>query len=378
MISEFYEKCNLVTNPFRSNATFDGDPRLRLWAGQESERKAFEKFLLRSRAEQVGATNLTLLYGNYGTGKSHALLWGMNWIRAEREGGLSVAYYIPTLKKDKGKLSFAGAFVDDLMAKTALLADVKGFRAFLIRCINQHAAEFEGDAPSQDASIEALLPAVELYNFAKELVRHETEDEIRSFLTPKSDYQAMITFTRLVNLFVYEIRFRNQVRRYRQSAYLMIDELDILGQSSTKDVIEINDLIRHMYDMCPNCFGLLLAVSAEQELLPAMFTEYVLSRVNRQIEFHPFDRNSAVEFVIHILDANRVDNSDLARGGAFPFTVEALDALVGQIQLRTPRHVVKLMQEAIEEVRLAGLDPSVNPISVAALDEAGITDELFH
>lgn len=371
----FYRACNLSSNPFRSNATFDDDPRLGIWAGQEKERLLLEKFLLRSRSEQVGNTNLVLLHGHFGTGKSHALLWSVRWARSYNEGGPSAAYYIPTLKKDKGKLSFGSAFVDDLIAKTRLLADVLDYRHFLQRCV----AACTNETGSIDDTIERILPSVDLYNFAKEIYRVEDEEGVRALLAPKglTDYQAMSSFSRLVNLFVYEVRLANEVRRFKQSVYLMIDELDILQQASTKEVYEVNDLIRHLYDMSPNCFCLLLGVSAEQEMLPSMFTEYVLTRVSRQIEFKPFDRASALDFVVQVLDANRVDPNDGNRARAFPFSSEALDAIVGQIASRTPRRVVNVMHQVIEEVRLAGLDPATAPFTIEALDAAGVTDEIF-
>jgi hypothetical protein len=376
----FYKACNLTGNPFRSNATFDDDPRLAIWAGQVKEREQLQKFLLRSRAEQVGNTNLTLLYGAYGTGKSHALLWGIHWLRHMEDGGESTAYYVPTLKKDKGKLTFGGAFQDDLIAKTGLVEDALHYRTFLQRCVNQYTSENDvGVAASNDDIIERLVPAVELYNFAKGLFRHETEETMRGFLAPKgqTDYQAMITFTRLANLFVYEMRFKDDVKRFRQSVHLMIDELDVLLQASTKEVLEVNDLIRHLYDLCPNCFGLVLAVSAEQEILPSIFTEYVLTRVSRQIEFKPFDRAAAVEFAVHVMDDSRDISADAARKGAFPFTPDALEAVLGQLTFRTPRKVVNVMQQLIEEARLADLDPSQGAITVGQLDASGITEEVI-
>ncbi|WP_250624372.1 hypothetical protein [Pinirhizobacter soli] len=377
--ADFYRVCNLTENPFRSNATFEDDPRLEIWAGHDREHQQLKKFLLRSRAEQVGNTNLTLLFGGFGTGKSHALLWASRWIRTVEDGGKSLCYYIPTLKKDKGKLSFAGAFQDDLISKTTIVSDVLALRHFLSRAVHQYNAENEGAADqTSDETLQQLIPAVDLFNFARDLFKQETEDQVRAFLAPRgqTDYQAMIVFTRLVNLSVYNIRFKNEIRAFRQAVYLLIDELDILSSASTREVLEINDLIRHLYDLCPNCFGLVLAVSAEQEIIPAIFTEYVLSRVGKQIEFSSFDKSSAVDFSIEVMDASRIDQSAINKG-PFPFTREALEALLGHLSTRTPRRVVHLMHQVIEEARLNELQPQNGPITVEQLDESGILDELF-
>jgi len=186
-------------------------------------------------------------------------------------------------------------------------------------------------------------------------------------------------FTRLVNLFVHELRFRDSVSRFRQSVYLMIDELDVLVNASAKEVIEVNELIRHIYDMCPNCFGLVLAISAEQELLPTVFTEFVLSRIGRQIAFAVFDRQAALEFATQVMDSEpmRVSREDPAKLGAFPFTPDALDAVVGSVSFRTPRKIVNILQQLIEEARLADLDPRSGAITVEQLDQSAILDDLL-
>lgn len=378
--SEYYLASNLTTNPFRSQATFEDDPRLGIWAGQERERALLNKFLSRSRAEQVGNTNALLLYGTYGTGKSHALLWGIQWVKKVNEGGVSSAYYIPTLKKDKGKLTFGVALKDDLVARTGFVEDVFQYRQFLGRAIRQYIDEHQLDSDTSDDSvIERIIPATELLNFAKEIFSLQG-DSLRDYLArDRSDYQAMLLFTRLVNLFVHEIRHRNSTVRFRQSVYLMIDELDVLVNSSAKEVIEVNELIRHLYDLCPNCFGLVLAISAELEQLPTVFTEFVLSRMARQIAFSPLDRQSAVDFAIGVMDSEpmRVSREDESLLGAFPFTRQALEAVLGELSDRTPRKIVNILQQLIEEARLAGLDPRKGPITVEMLDESGVLEDLF-
>jgi hypothetical protein len=138
----------------------------------------------------------------------------------------------------------------------------------------------------------------------------------------------------------------------------------------------VNDLIRHLYDMCPSCFGLVLAVSAEQDVIPSIFTEVVLTRVTKQIEFGVYDRASAVDFVTEIMDHSRLDKKNKKRVGSYPFTTEALEAILGQLNFRSPRKVVNVMQLVLEEARLADLDPNKTPISVRELDQTGIMDEI--
>ena len=134
--SEYYKKCNLRANPFRSNPTFAADLRARIWVGYEKQRKQLDRYLKRSLSDQVGNANFLMLYGDYGTGKSHALLWAQNKILHDESATFnSVCYFIPTLRKDKGKLTFAGAFQDDILMRSNLTADVMKFHIFLSECI---------------------------------------------------------------------------------------------------------------------------------------------------------------------------------------------------------------------------------------------------
>lgn len=197
---EYYGKSNLKGNPFRSTPNFAADPRASIWVGYAKQKSQLSKYLRRSLADQIGNVNFLMLYGDYGTGKSHALLWAQNLILHEKaEEFDSACYLIPTLRKDKGKLTFAGAFVDDILTKSNLLADLQAFRNFLGKCMAEcRSARGFGDEVSDDTVIETLVPAVELSSFAKQI--HECQPQsFRSILTPRSgaDYEAMIIFSRL-------------------------------------------------------------------------------------------------------------------------------------------------------------------------------------
>lgn len=378
--SEFYNGCNLVDNPFRSNPNFAADPRARIWVGYEKQKKQLDKYLKRSLSDQVGNANFLMLYGGYGTGKSHALLWAQNQILHEQKTLYnSVCYVIPTLRKDKGVLTFAGAFLDDIVAKSNLFADAQAFHNFLADCVAAYRKENMVDhSVSPESVIEKLIPAVELSNFAKELHRCQEPDNFKDLLTPKklSDYQAMTIFTRLVNLFVQEMVItENDKRRFKKGAYLLIDELDDLERASVKEAREVNDILRHIFDNCPNCFSLVIALSAEISQLAVLFFDYILSRIHRQIELPVLDKDDAVLFVQEILNCNRL-NPD-GEVGPFPFELEAIESVTSQLTEITPRKIVTTFQQIIEEVRLAGFDPSEGAVSLDFLDEHEIVEEVL-
>ncbi len=377
---EYYYKSNLKDNPFRSTPNFAADPRARIWVGYERQKKLLNKYLSRSLSDQIGNANFLMLFGHYGTGKSHALLWAQNKIlHEEKDEYNSVCYLIPTLRKGKGILTFAGAFLDDIVAKSSIVADVLAFRNFLDECITANRMEngLGHDVP-REKLIENLIPPVELHNFAKDIYHCQQEEDFRGLLEPKglTDYQAMIIFTRLVNLFVHEMKVsETQSRRFKKGAYLFIDELDDLERSSVKEAREVNDILRHIYDNCPNCFCLMIAISAEVSQLPVLFFDYILSRIHRQIELVVLDKDDAVNFVHEILINNRVDPE--GKNDFFPFEKTAIETIASQLTGITPRKIVTVMQQVLEEVRLAGHNPDDGPVSVDFLDDHEIVEEVI-
>ena len=374
---DYYAKCNLSCNPFRSHPNFAMDPRATIWAGYQEQKNQFDKYLQRSLADQVGNANFLMLYGNYGTGKSHALMWAQNRILHDKKDDFdSVCYFIPTLRKDKGKFTFAGAFLYDIIEKSNLLADVQAFHSFLVESITKYRSEkgIGHDIPN-DKLIENLIPAVELSNFAKSIYGCQKVEDFRQLLAPNglSDYQAMLIFTRLVNLFTHEMPVTDTInKRFKKGAYLFIDELDDLERASVKEARETNDILRHIIDNCPNYFCMVIALSAEIAQLSVLFFDYILSRIHRQIEIGVLDKDDTVSFVKDILNANRRDPE--GEQEFFPFEQKAIDLIASQLTEITPRKIVNTMQQVIEEARLANHNPKNGPISATFLDDNEIVE----
>lgn len=375
---KYYDRANLKDNPFKSNPNFSIDPRASIWVGYEKQKNQLDKFLKRSLSDQVGNVNFLMLYGDYGTGKSHALLWSQHRILHEEKNTYNaVCYFIPTLRQENGKFSFSDAFKNDIVTRSNLLADLKSFHDFLVECITaRKRADGSEDSPNE-MIIERLIPAIELCDFAKKVYRCQSNDErLLEVLSTKNDYQAMTIFSKIVNLFVYEmIIAEDEPRRFKKGAYLFIDELDDLERATVKEAREVNDLLRHIYDNCPNNFCMVIALSAEISQLAVLFFEYVLRRIKRQIELDGLDKDDAVDFVREILEKNRQDPE--GEVGYFPFEEAAIDTIASQLTEITPAKIVDTMQQVIEEVRLAGHDPAHGPVSVEFLDENEIVEEVL-
>ena len=376
--NEYYMKSNMSGNPFRSNPSVAEDPRAAVWGGYQSEKRQLEKYIKRSLADQVGNANFLMLRGLLGAGKSHALLWAQHYILHECDEAMNaVCYLVPTLRKDKGQMTFAGAFREDVLQRSGMLDELQEFGVFLDNAIRA-ARSSEGE--EDQTVLERLVPSYEHRNLASEIIERKGDrDRMNRLVDPRglTDYQAMAMLTRLINLFVHDLEISDtKTCRFKDAAYLFIDELDDLQRASPKEVREVNDTLRHLFDRCPNRFCMIIALTADVTELQTMFFDYVLSRIVRHIELPPLGQDDAVEFVQEILEHNRL-NPEGDRG-YFPFERLAIENVAARISEITPRKIVNAMHQVIEEARLAGHNPECGPMSLQFLDEHDIVEEALH
>jgi hypothetical protein len=374
---DFYKAANLRDNPFRPNPTLDNDPRMDIWVGYPKEQSLLERFMDRTRSDRVGSSYFILLYGPYGTGKSHALLWAKHQVlERHKDEYQGVAYYVQTLKKDQGKITFAGAYEHDIVGKSRYIRDLLAFSQWLKETATAYkAANKLGADVTYEQVVEKLYPSVELVALAKKMVGIQDENAMKDAVCKAklTDFQAMNIFCNVINLFTFEVDIGGDKRRFRKSAFLLLDELDLLATASAKDQRETNDLLRHLHDNCTTAFCMMAALTATAAEIGALFAPYVLERVKRQIEMEYLPPEEAKDFIRQILRRNRVkpDGED----GYFPFEETAVDAIFGRMLEISPRHAISTFHEILEESRVQGADLSQGPITLEFLDEHEIIED---
>ncbi len=371
---DFYSAGNLKTNPFRQNPLLDSDPRAGIWVGYETEKTEFIRALNQCRADFIGNSNLVLLYGELGAGKTHALMWARHEILVEKKDTYNaVVYHIGTLRNDD-KISFTATFSRDVVGKSEIVNDIHGFRQFLDELCIEYRKTHAGT--EKDKILEAIIPSRELSGLAKEIVHAEDDDAVEALLVPPKigEFGMVSRFAALINLFVMDFQVGNIDRSWKKAAYLLIDELNLLVDATAKEQRMTNEIIRNLYDSCPNRFGFVLGFTASVASVSLFFDEWVISRVSRQIVMQTLPQHEAKEFIKGILNFDRASKPEAK---AFkPFDEGAIDAIVSQMNSITPRRIMKTMERVLEMVRNAGLDPKTKVATSAFLDEHGITDEI--
>lgn len=371
----FYAASNLKGNPFRQNPALDTDPRAGIWVGYQSERRQFMTMLTQCRADQIGASNLVLLYGELGAGKTHALLWARHQILVERRGEFdSVVYNIGSLRNDD-KITFAATYERDIVNKSELSEDIQSFRQFLDEICVEYRKQ-HGGTLDKDAILGLLIPSRELSSLAKQIVHADSSAAIKEIMMPAKagEFGTVGRLAALINLFVLDIEVNGTEKSWKKAAYLLIDELNLLVDASAKEQRMANEIIRNLYDACPNRVGIVLAFTASVAQVSLLFDEWVISRVSRQIIMQTLPQQEAKDFIGGILESDRavLPEPDTFR----PFDEGAIVSIVSQMSSITPRRIMKVMARVLEHARTCGHDPESGPITSAFLDDNGIIDDV--
>lgn len=371
----FYAASNLKGNPFRQNPALDTDPRAGIWVGYQSERRQFLSMLAQCRADQIGASNLILLYGELGAGKTHALLWARHHILVQKKDEFnSVVYNIGSLRNDD-KITFAATYERDIVNKSELPDDIQSFRQFLDEICVEYRKHNSGNL-DKDAILNLLIPSRELSSLAKQIVHADSPAAIREIMLPPKagEFGTVGRLAALINLFVLDIGVNGVEKSWKKAAYLLIDELNLLVDASAKEQRMANEIIRNLYDACPNRVGFVLAFTASVAQVSLLFDEWVVSRVSRQIVMQTLPQQEAKDFISGILENDR---ASLPEPDPFrPFDEGAIDSIVSQMSSITPRRIMKVMARVLEHARTCGHDPANGPITSAFLDDNGITDDI--
>jgi len=376
-LEEFYQHAELKENPFRQNEDQEDDPRSGIWVGYDDQKTVLVRFLEKCTRED-GRSHFIMLYGTWGTGKSHALLWARHQIVHAQAGNFqSVAYYIRTLKVED-KLSFGQAINHFVVNRSRFLRDVLNFGQWLKERIAEFKTEnhLGADFTYEDA-VARLYSNVEQVTIARHILHCQSHEDIISKLelAKSKDYKVMSTFATTMKLFTSPLRINGSNVRFKKAAYLFIDELDDLDRASVKERQNTNDLLRDFYDMLPKNFCLVGGLSISASDLESIFPAYVLERVRKKIVMSHFRAHDAKDFVQQLIELHRVDGA--SHTGFYPFDELAVDAVINRLpeELMTPRRIIEIFYEILEGTRDAGFDFTDPLVTLDYLEDNDIIED---
>ena len=349
------------------------------WAGRLAERQLLTDIVTTPLATDIGTSEFTVIHGEYGSGKSHALRYFQSMVyNMEADRFKAVAIYVPTIKMDQ-KTSFLRMYKEiiQLANMNELISLAKAvsekFNAAKDDVRNELTGEQRGmdEAISDEYLATEVLRSVDSSNLPMlRLVLHlaEENDDAIAYLqgdgTPPAniglssrvdnDFAAAKTLGGLFRVLTLSIRGQEPACL---ATYLFLDEVEAILDDRQTDVIQFFQGIRNLVNELPYHFCLLLSFSGETALIEAVMPQAILQRMTRKyyVDLPPLTPDDAKVFVKDLLAQYRPEGFELANP-YHPFTEESIELTLERVAQITPRHLFRALNLIlIRAIRREGL-----------------------
>ena len=350
------------------------------WAGRSAERQLLTDIVTTPLATDIGTSEFTVIHGEYGSGKSHALRYFQSMVNdVDAVRFRSVAIYVPTIKMDQ-KTTFLRLYKEiiQLANMNELISLAKAVNEKFIAAKDDVRKELTGEqrgmgeAISDDYLETEVLRSVDSSDLPMlRLVLHlaEESEEAIAYLqgsgTPPAniglssrvdnDFAAAKTLGGLFRVLTLSIRGQEPACL---ATYLFLDEVEAILDDRQTDVIQFFQGIRNLVNELPYHFCLLLSFSGETALIEAVMPQAILQRMTRQyyVELPPLTPDDAKVFVRDLLEQHRPEGFELANP-YHPFTEESIELTLERVSQITPRHLFRALNLIlIRAVRREGLE----------------------
>lgn len=350
------------------------------WAGRVKAKRLLTDIVTTPLTTDIGTSEFTVIHGEYGSGKSHALRYFQAMINnVESSAFRSAAIYVPTLKMGT-KTTFLRLYQEIIqlgnMNQWVSLAQkvYEQFDAAKGRVRQELTGEEEVDAEAiSDEYLEKrVLQSIDssdipmlklLLNLA------QGSEEAKAYLQGSGKAPADIGLSSPVNndfvaaktlggLFrVLTLSIKGQ-QPACLAAYLFLDEVEVILDDRQADVIQFFQGIRNLINELPYHFCLLMSFSGETALIEAVIPQSILQRMTRPyyLELAPLTPDDARLFIKELLVQHRPEGFDI--GNPYhPFTEESIELALEIIPQITPRHLFRTLNLIlIRAIRREGLE----------------------
>lgn len=357
--------------------------RVTVWAGYPDIKSRLLRLAEAARSDRIGIYQFAVLHGEFGTGKSHAMRYLLNYIRSERSDEFkSIAVYLPRIAV-QAKTDFFQlyrAIVDQLRPQLAqlaldldsnLVATVDSHRATLGEqmadeaSVRQRIRErlIEQDGGDQAAVLRAVLSLAG--SQSAEGLKQLTGDSRTDQIHVDNDFAAVQALTALVSIATKPL-FGAPAARL--CFYLFLDEVEAIGDFSNSNAVSVNNGLRDVLNGAPEAFFLLAGFTGEAAKVEGLFEESVIARLTTDpIELPALDEENALVFLRDIHRAYRLPAATV--DDDFPFDELGLRELIRRTGDRTPRQLLRNCRIVLEGAVLDGQFDGDAPISADAVAE---------
>ena len=342
------------------------------WAGRVDLKDDLIDLILGVRSNDIGSTEFLVLHGELGAGKSHALKYLQGQIDRSEGSFNSLAVYVER-PQVAAKLNFLELYKyiireigrDEILR---LCTTIRGSVDTLIQSVadaaglghvdNKESFEppaFEGIRRHDRSMIRLLRRGASdhhaVYDFlsgAKPCNGTEYEGKV------DSDYMAAKVLGDFLRAITTEI---GDVRAF-DSAYVFVDECEILLEAKAAESNSVFSGLRELINGVPYGLGLILSFTAATALLEAYVPQHLLKRMTHDfIEVPMLEDNQAVDFLGDQLRTFRPDGWTHSNP-LYPFARDAIQFIVENQTSLTPRNLFMDCRRVLERaVRRHQLQP---------------------
>ena len=349
------------------------------WAGYHGLKTELLDVIQSCRVDQVGLSEFTIIYGELGAGKSHALRYLRHLITDGQAGEFaSPCVYLETLKV-AAKMDFIALYckiveilvphiketadwLDLLVEETVKTRSPDGTRDELEEGIKRVYSD-RGLTPGypplslllrgiKEGSAEALsLLLGRKLSGAGAVEKYATYNMTGPI---DSEFDATKCLGAYVNLCTRGAGGLDEgdiVARNR-AFYFFFDELEIANDFRPQEALSVNQGIRDLINLCPENCCFLFGMTGDVRSIYGLLTQAVIRRMSRDpLEIEPLTTEEAVDFLKQVLRAYRSNAED---PDEYPFQEEALLAIAEATQIKTSSELFRGCRRVLEKSVLSG------------------------
>ena len=340
----------LKENPF---STLPGD-EVKHWAGMPEVRRAVADVVSSVRPDDIGAREFVLVYGEWGSGKTHALRFFTNRINNPPNSEPdSRAVYMPEIMLGKS-LSFGSLYrgVIARLGDDAVRRLTRSVQDAVMKCA---AAEIGGGGRGDQDPISAVI-GEKVPQDDRKLVRALIDDKEGGKAIPTGaldDFDAVKTLASIFRVMTTPIGGHPAAF---QAVYLFLDEMETAFHAKIAEQVQFYNALRNLINEVTERFALVLSVTEPRSVVEAVLTDALQRRLTRPfIECGALSDEDAKVFVKEHLEHQRPEGC-LPPQPFHPFSERAIDVVFEREQTLVPSNILRHLRGILERsIRREGL-----------------------
>ena len=358
----------LSVDPFILQPTL----KVTTWAGRSWERDLLNDIVHTPLATDIGTSEFTVVHGDYGAGKSHALRYFNHLINEVDSAEFrSLAVYVPTIKMDS-RTTFIRLYreIIEIIGERRLksLADDLWKRFVSAKdAVRQDVVPANGESDLSEAISNTYLerevlqsiPGPDLPMFQLLLSLAEGEESAISYLKGSgnapvatglsgrvnSDFDAAKTLGALFRVLTLSVNGQPPVC---PATYLFLDEVESILDDRQTDLVQFFQGIRNLINELPYNFCLLMSFTADAAMVEAVLPRGILERMTRPgyVELASLTPDHAEDFIRGLFDQHRPEGFT-HNNPYHPFSEESIELALERLAQITPRQLFRILNSVL-------------------------------